>query len=154
LKGEETSITSQSNHSNFFTHVNKKGLNVRVPPVYMSREEEASLLTYNTHREEFESVYERNKFYRGLFGYKQTVKKNGKKYEYEKDGLMDEIPNVRIDDSVFIISCNRVQKVEDYFLDWGEKVSHHIFTVLIEDRNIINQIKGEDKEDESEEAKR
>ena len=113
----------------------------------MSRKEEASLLTYNTHRDKFESVYERNKFYRGLFGYKQTVKKNGKKYEYEKDGLMDKIPNSRIDDSVFIIANNRVQKVENYFLEWGEKVSHHIFTVLIEDKNIIEQIK-DDNEDE------
>ncbi|MFQ3275332.1 MAG: hypothetical protein ACI9LV_000515 [Candidatus Nanohaloarchaea archaeon] len=113
----------------------------------MSGKEDASLLTYNTHRDKFESVYERNKFYRGLFGYKQTVKKNGKKYEYEKDGLMDKIPNARIDDSVFIIANNRVQKVENYFLEWGEKVSHHIFKVLIEDKNIIEQIK-DDNEDE------
>lgn len=112
----------------------------------MSREKEASLLTYNTHREKFESVYERNKFYRGLFGYKQTVKKNGKEYEYEKEGLMDEIPNSRIDDSVFIIANRYVGRVEDYFLDWGEKVSHHIFTVMIEDRNIINQIKPDNQE--------
>ncbi|MFT4893203.1 MAG: hypothetical protein ACI8Z7_001005 [Candidatus Nanohaloarchaea archaeon] len=113
----------------------------------MSDKKEASLLTYNTHREKFESVYERNKFYRGLFGYKQTVKKNGKKYEYEKDGLMDKIPNSRIDDSVFIIANNKVQKVENYFMDWGEKVSHHIFTVLIEDKNIIKQIKDDNKDE-------
>lgn len=112
----------------------------------MSREKEASLLTYNTHREKFESVYERNKFYRGLFGYKQTVKKNGKEYEYEKEGLMDEIPNSRIDDSVFIIANRYVGRVEDYFLDWGEKVSHHIFTVMIEDRKIIKQIKADNQE--------
>lgn len=112
----------------------------------MSREKEASLLTYNTHREKFESVYERNKFYRGLFGYKQTVKKNGKEYEYEKEGLMDEIPNSRIDDSVFIIANRYVERVEDYFLDWGEKVSCHIFTVMIEDRKIIKQIKADNQE--------
>ena len=114
----------------------------------MSREKEASLLTYNTHRDKFESVYERNKFYRGLFGYKQTVKKNGKKYEYEKDGLMDEIPNSRIDDSVFIIANQHVERLQDYFTEWGEKVSHHVFTVLIEDKHIIEQIKG-DAEDGS-----
>ena len=110
----------------------------------MTREEEAALLTYNTHREKFESVYERNKFYRGLFGYKQTVKKNGKKYEYEKDGLMDEIPNTRIDDSVFIVAKMHVERLENYFLEWGEKVSHHIFTVLIEDEQIIEQIKADE----------
>ena len=109
-------------------------------------EEEAALITYNTERKNFDSVYERNKFYRGLFGYKQTVRKNGKEYEYEKDGLMDEIPHLRIDDSVFITQKRYVEKVEEYFREWGEKVSKHIFTVIIEDRTIIEQIK-EDKKD-------
>lgn len=100
----------------------------------------ASLLTYNTKREEFESMYERNQFYRGLFGYKQTVKRNGKEYEYEKDGLMDEIPNVRIDDSVFIIAKKSKPKVKEYFNEWSPKVSHHIFTVLLEKKEIIEKI--------------
>ena len=104
--------------------------------------EEAALLTYDTDRNKFESVYERNKFYRGLFGYKQTVKKNGKKYEYEKEGLMDEIPGMRIDDSVFIIATSYTDRVEEYFSDWGEKVTHRIFTVLIEDQDIIEKING------------
>ena len=104
-------------------------------------EQEADLLTYNTRKERFESVYERNKFYRGLFGYKQTVKKNGKTYEYEKDGLFDEIPNTRIDDSVFILAKKNTPEVVDYFSDWGNKVDHHVFTVLVEDMNIIEKIK-------------
>ncbi|MFB6144458.1 MAG: hypothetical protein ABEJ98_04065 [Candidatus Nanohaloarchaea archaeon] len=106
-------------------------------------EEPAALLTYNTKKEEFESVYERNKFYRGLFGYRQTVKKNGKKYEYEKDGLMDRIPSVRVDDSVFVLARKNTERVEDYFVDWRGKVSYHIFKVLIEDSSILEQIKGE-----------
>lgn len=110
---------------------------------------EASLLTYNTRREKFKSVYERNKFYRGLFGYKQTVKRNGKKYEYEKEGLMDEIPNVRIDDSVFLLGNGYVKKVENYFVEWGDKVSHHIFKVLLEDPQIIDQIEKEDAKGEA-----
>ncbi|MFB6191376.1 MAG: hypothetical protein ABEJ64_03020 [Candidatus Nanohaloarchaea archaeon] len=104
---------------------------------------EAALLTYNTRREKFDSVYERNKFYRGLFGYRQTVKKNGKKYEYEKDGLMDRLPNVRIDDSVFIMEKDAVPDVEEYFSDWGDKVSYHVFTVVLEDENIRDEIKDD-----------
>ena len=100
----------------------------------------ASLITYNTHREHFESVYERNKFYRGLFGYKQTVKKNGKTYEYEKDGLMDEVPNCRIDDSVFIIAEKNVERIKEYLKGWNEKVSFNVFSVLIEDEKILDQI--------------
>jgi len=103
--------------------------------------EEASLVTYDTRREKFESVYERNKFYRGLFGYKQTVKKNGKTYRYEKDGIMDTIPNVRVDDSVFIIANSHVKKLEDYLEEWGEKVMHHVFTVLIDDKEIMERLR-------------
>jgi hypothetical protein len=106
-------------------------------------EKEAALITYNTQRKNFDSVYERNKFYRGLFGYTQKVKKNGKTYEYEKDGLMDEIPHIRIDDSVFIAPKGCVPKVEEYFEDWGDKISKHIFTVIIEDNSIIEKISGE-----------
>jgi hypothetical protein len=104
---------------------------------------EASLLTYSTEKKNFDSVYERNKFYRGLFGYKQTVKKNGKTYEYDKDGLMDGIPNIRIDDSVFIIAKRKTDEVREYFVEWEPKVSYHIFTVVIEDEDIMDKIRGE-----------
>lgn len=104
--------------------------------------EEASLLTYSTERDRFESVYERNKFYRGLFGYKQTVKKNGKKYEYDKEGVMDKVPSVRIDDSVFIIKRGFVQKVEEYFSEWGDKVSYRLFTVILDDEDLIERLQG------------
>lgn len=116
--------------------------------------EEASLLTYNTDREKFKSVYERNKFYRGLFGYKQTVKRNGKRYEYEKEGLMDEIPNVRIDDSVFILSNQDVKRVEEYFKEWGRKVTHHVFKVLIQDTEIIQKIQPEDEGEQQNDRRR
>jgi hypothetical protein len=106
---------------------------------------EASLLTYSTEKKNFDSVYERNKFYRGLFGYKQTVKKNGKKYEYDKDGLMDKIPNLRIDDSVFIIAKNRTGEVREYFVEWEPKVSYHIFTVLIDNQEILEKIRENDE---------
>lgn len=106
-------------------------------------EAEAALITYNTEKKNFKSVYERNKFYRGLFGYKQTVRKNGKEYRYEKEGLMDEIPHMRIDDSVFITSTQYVEKVESYFDKWGEKVSKHVFKVVLEDPSIIDKIQGE-----------
>jgi len=105
--------------------------------------EKADLLTYNTIKDRFESVYERNKFYRGLFGYRQTVKKNGKEYEYEKDGLMDRVPNSRIDDSVFILAKKHTPEVLEYFEKWGEKVSHHVFTVVIDDEEILENIRDD-----------
>lgn len=111
----------------------------------MSSREEASLLTYSTERDEFESVYERNKFYRGLFGYRQTVKKNGKEYNYEKKGVIDEVPSVRIDDSVFIIKKSFISKVEEYFSEWGDKVTYRLFTVLLDDEELIQKLQGDQK---------
>lgn len=105
---------------------------------------ECCLVTYNTRRENFESVYERNKFYRGLFGYRQTVKRNGKTYEYEKDGIMDEIPHARIDDSVFIIAEGDENPIKEYFMEWDEKVSHHIFSVKVEDQDLIQRIESQE----------
>ncbi|MFB6190240.1 MAG: hypothetical protein ABEJ91_01580, partial [Candidatus Nanohaloarchaea archaeon] len=75
--------------------------------------------------------------------YRQTVKKNGKKYEYEKDGLMDRIPNARIDDSVFIMKEKAVPEVREYFSKWGDKVSYHVFTVVLEDESILDRIKDD-----------
>ena len=108
-------------------------------------QENAALLTYNTNREYFDSVYERNKFYRGLFGYKQTVRKNGKTYEYEKDGLMDKVPNTRIDDAVFIFTKKHTDTVEDYFTQWEKKVSYHIFTVILQEQKIIEKLKSKEE---------
>jgi hypothetical protein len=104
------------------------------------QEKEASLLTYNTVREKFESVYERNKFYRGLFGYRQTVRKNGKEYEYDKDGLMDRICCVRIDDSVFVVAKQAIEEVEEYFSDWGDRVNYRLFRVVLEDPDLIDRM--------------
>ena len=67
----------------------------------MTEESAAALLTYRTKKENFDSVYERNKFYRGLFGYTQTVKRKGKRDEDEKEGLMEERAKSRRDESVW-----------------------------------------------------
>ena len=134
------SLSFYSQTIKFFVDVSKNYLSINFLTVGMT---EASLLTYSTQKKNFDSVYERNKFYRGLFGYKQTVKKNGKTYEYDKDGLMDEIPNIRIDDSVFIIAKERKTEVQEYFVEWEPKVSYHIFKVVVEDQDIVDKIHGE-----------
>jgi len=66
---------------------------------------------------------------------------------------MDEIPHLRIDDSVFITPKKYVSKVKTYFQEWGEKVSKHIFTVIIEDSIMMENIKQQDKDPELEGGK-
>lgn len=89
----------------------------------------ATLITYETDRSKFSSLSERNKFYRGLFGYKQTVKENGKAYHYEKDGIIDSTPHIKVADSVFIVPEDEAKPVLSYLRDWGDKVQYTAYKI-------------------------
>ncbi len=54
------------------------------------------LVCFNVRSEKFDSNYERNKFFRGLYGWKQTVKTEDaggheKEYTYERHGVLGEL---------------------------------------------------------------
>jgi hypothetical protein len=93
---------------------------------------EATLIAYDTKRDNFSSLYERNKFYRGLFGYKQTVKENGKVYKYDKPGLLGSVPHIKVDDSVIIVADDNAQQFKDYLQEWGDKVAYKTYKVLLD----------------------
>lgn len=90
------------------------------------------LVTYDTVKDKFESSYERSKFYRGLFGFRQKVKQKQKTYSYQKEGLMDEIPHIKVDDSVFIIAQKHLKQLIDYFKGWGAGVDYETFKIVLE----------------------
>ncbi len=94
------------------------------------------LFSYDTKKEKFDSLYDRNKFYRGLFGYKQTVKENGKVYRYEKKGLINKIPHIKVEDSVILVLEEDAKCFRDYLEMWGEKVRYRTFKVLLKERDI------------------
>lgn len=98
--------------------------------------QKAVLISYDARSDRFDSMYERNKFYRGLFGYKQTVRRNDKVYHYDKDGLLDEVPHIKVEDSVFIVPRKKRSMFRDYFQRWRGKVEVHMFKITLEDRNI------------------
>nr|EGQ40546.1 MAG: hypothetical protein J07AB56_12760 [Candidatus Nanosalinarum sp. J07AB56] len=102
----------------------------------------AVLVTYEAKRKNFESMHRRNQFYRGLFGYKQTVKRNGKRYEYDKDGLVDVAGVTRVDDSVIVARRGCEEPVLDYMQDW-QQVSHHVFKVEIQDKDVREKLQNE-----------
>lgn len=109
------------------------------------------LVTYDTQKENFKSLYDRNKFYRKLFGYKQKVKKNDKYYEYEKDGIVDEIPCLRIEDSVFLIPEENYPQLEKYLKKWENKVNYQSFDILLKERRWSTMIKKKEQEGEKHE---
>lgn len=96
----------------------------------------AALISYDARSDQFDSMYERNKFYRGLFGYKQTVRRNDKVYHYDKDGLLDEVPHIKVEDSVFIIGREHLNKFRTYFTQWSGKVDVQTFKITLDDTRI------------------
>jgi hypothetical protein len=73
------------------------------------------LITFTVKTNKFESMSERNKFYKELYGWKQIVKKEEKKYTYWREGLLDEIPNIRVDRSIFIILKEHMNRMREFF---------------------------------------
>jgi threonine dehydrogenase-like Zn-dependent dehydrogenase len=94
---------------------------------------EAMLICFSVRSKKFNSRYERNKFFRGLYGWEQTIRRGEKTYAYRRHGLLDLIPNQRIDESVFIVKPNDLEKVARFFEDWAEKVVWKCFKVLLEE---------------------
>ncbi|MEM5855425.1 MAG: hypothetical protein QXK48_03785 [Candidatus Aenigmatarchaeota archaeon] len=107
----------------------------------MKTEKRAVLITFSVNSEKFESYYERNKFFRSLYGWKQMVKKEvfisnkpkEKVYTYQREGLLNGIPHKKVDQSSFIIPEDEFDKVEKFMKEWGEKVMWKAFKVLLEE---------------------
>ncbi len=110
---------------------------------------EAALISYETKREWFDSRSERNRFYRGLSGYRRTVRRNDKVYRYEKPGLLGETPHIKVADAAFIVHRDNVQKVTRYFDEWSGRVEFEVFRIVLEDHE--EQLVSDDASNEQRE---
>jgi len=98
------------------------------------REQTAVLISFDTVKEKFESASERNRFYWELHGRKQVVIKKSVRYEYEREGLLEEIPNIPVSDSVFIVAMEHMKRMMQFFKGWEDKVEFETFPVLLDQR--------------------
>lgn len=96
-------------------------------------EKKAVLICFSVKSEKFESNYERNKFFRGLYGWKQVIHREEKKYVYRRDGLLDEMPHKKIDQSSFIVDTDEFERIMNFFKEWGKKVIWNKFKVLLDE---------------------
>ncbi len=103
------------------------------------------LISFNTQSVKFESNSERNKFFCGLYGRKQIIVKNEKRYEYKREGLLDEIPHIKVDNSVFIVAMEHMKKLMEFFDDWHGKVKVRTFPVLL-DSSDLKELKAKEVE--------
>ena len=91
----------------------------------------AVIITFHT-MNKFDSNYERSKFFRELHGWKQTVPQNNKRYEYHRKGLLDEVPHIKVADSVFIVAMQNMKRMMNFFDEWSEKVEYDMTNVMLE----------------------
>lgn len=96
------------------------------------RDNSAVLISFSAQSSEFESNYERNKFYNGLYGRIQRVRHGDDVYKYRREGLLDEVPHIKVDKSVFIVDRDQTDRVLSYFREWKPKVEYKTFRVLLE----------------------
>ena len=94
----------------------------------------AILISFDTLREKFESASERNRFYWSLYGRKQIIVKQSGRYEYDREGLLESIPHIKVSDSVFIIAMEHMKKMMEFFEEWHDKVIFETFPVLLDER--------------------
>lgn len=100
----------------------------------MIEEKRAVLINFTVRTSRFHSNSERNRFYKELYGWKQTVKKQEKKYVYERDGLLDEMPHIRIDQSLFIIMKEHLERMQKFLEEWEDKIKWDMFDVLLNEK--------------------
>ena len=94
----------------------------------------AILISFDTVKENFVSMSERNKFYKELHGWKQTVVKQSGTYEYRREGVLQEIPNIKVADSVFIIAMEHMKRMQEFFNEWHNKVEFETFPILLDQK--------------------
>ena len=107
---------------------------------------DAILISFDTNVEKFESAYERNKFFSELHGRKQVIIKQGKRYEYRREGLLDEVPNLRVANSVFIVMQEHMKMMERFFGEWQDKVMFKSFPVLLNNKEMRELEESNEKE--------
>ncbi|MFH1623041.1 MAG: hypothetical protein ABIA12_00775 [Candidatus Aenigmatarchaeota archaeon] len=113
-------------------------------------ERSATLVCFSVRGEKFDSASERNKFFRGLYGWKQTVKTEDasgreKEYVYERQGVLDRVPHKKVDQSSIIVDEQKADDVFKFFRSWANKVMWRTFRVMLDEED---ELESEEEEEE------
>ena len=104
--------------------------------ILIKRNTSSILIFFDTKAEKFESSSERTKFFEELYGRDQVIKKDNKVYKYNREGLLDEIPNIRVANSAFIIMQENMRRMMEFFKEWEDKVEFDMFPVLLDQKRL------------------
>lgn len=103
------------------------------------KEKKAILICFSVKSGKFESYSERNKFFKKLYGWKQVIRKEvrmekkEKAYVYKREGLLDEIPHLKVDQSSFIVPEDEFERIVEFLREWHDKVIWKTFKVLLDE---------------------
>jgi methionine aminopeptidase len=93
----------------------------------------AVLIAFTLKSSKLSSSYEKVKFFKALYGWKQVVSSKKSRYEYERPGLLKGIPHVKVDQSSFLVQEEDLEKIVSFFEEWADKVIWKSFKVLLEE---------------------
>lgn len=92
----------------------------------------AILITFSVESDKFDSLSERSKFFEKLYGRRQVIRREKKVYEYHREGVLDTMNHIKVDNSVFIIAMQHMQRMMEFFDEWEDKVMVNSFPVLLD----------------------
>lgn len=112
-------------------------------------EKKGIMITFSIRTEKIKPS-EKTVFFRKLYGWKQVVPNEDKVYEYERPGILDEIPHEKVDQSSFIVPEDNFDEIMEFFDQWHNKVMLKTFKVLLdrEMKSIFDEFEEEMEEDE------
>jgi hypothetical protein len=93
----------------------------------------AILVTFTVKTSKISSSYEKVKFFKSLYGWKQVVPSKNGKYEYERPGLLKGMPHLKVDQSSFIVPEDEFERITKFFEEWADKIIWKAFKVLLEE---------------------
>lgn len=109
-------------------------------------EKRGVMITFSVRTEKIKPS-EKTVFFRKLYGWKQVVPNENKVYEYERPGILDEIPHEKVDQSSFIVPEDSLDEIMEFFEQWHSKVMLKTFRVLLdkETRSIFDEFEEDDE---------
>lgn len=84
---------------------------------------------------------EKTKFFKELYGWTQTVPGGKKKYVYHREGVLEDVPHEKVDQSSFLVPEDNADELMNFFDEWSKKVMFRTFKVLL-DNDMSKELQG------------
>lgn len=84
---------------------------------------------------------EKTKFFKELYGWTQTVPGGKKKYVYHREGVLEDMPHEKVNQSSFLVPENEAERMMEFFDEWGKKVMLKTFKVLLDDNDFFREFR-------------